>query len=858
MSIASCFTSIRPFALGLTICLSWISTPCLAQDSTSNDADLRARLAKDSFFAEYKWERLDLGPSTSDASFIVLWDASETKADDETNPKFLGRFGGWLRSQAKTIQDAAYLPSEFKSDLAREVVPIVILRSRQRYEEWQATHASREHRSFAGLYDPKLGALICHPDMRGIGEASQDLRNFILHLHVRQLMKQAAPELVESSAQWLVLGLSDLLSTAPQTTSKGSIEPYLYHQGLRYVLKVLSNPKNKKTYWIPASVELNVQGEGKRLRLPIDIKKSSKSKKTHWVLLYYFDQEAMLWVHFVLGREGGEQALGQCVQEALKGPLSAEKAVQLLGFDSVQAADEAMYRWLEEIAKPVGGVDLKAIVKKNQLAKAQRDSKKKKSKSDKAVVEKAEVVVAPKPTLQPFTPEQSLALALYQAKNANFDQAILTLEKAASAAENPASITSELKRMQALVSARDLFLTAAAKEGKKLRFPLGEKPVLIKAKGWKDGVLSLSPTRKVPLEQIPNAKLDSEFLALNWKKLPAEMGPNWLYGYVLFLAGDKRWQRAMRDSDPNPTAELRNHGDWVANGVLLEFLKQEELNQPSDMDDSELAEVCNTFFKTMPLAESEDFFRAAIMSNLDRKAQALTAEDFVEADLEPLGEGRVRLKYAFDNPKEIRDFNATPKIWQYARINPADPIPADQAEATLGGGRFTFNGEHSYGHKLQWTGPFTVHCTYELVHKEGVDTLFFFWIGLWNEDRKPWVRSEFHTLVLHPDPQKTSKRLVGQGQSTAFDIPFKSTLAFDGKKAYLTLNDSPAIEGDFPALSNGIVALWSQSQFPIHVHELIIEGTVSPESLTLLRGQWVDARMSDLGLPPESDAASDH
>ncbi|MBL4771667.1 MAG: hypothetical protein JKY61_11130, partial [Planctomycetes bacterium] len=297
MSIFSDLLSIRSFAVGLFTCFLSLSTPCFAQDASSDVADLRAKLAQDSFFASFKWERVDLGSSTSEASFIVLWDASNTKAGDKTNPKFLGRLGGWLRAQAKTIQAANYLPTEFKANLAGQVVPIIILRSKTQYEQWQVEHVSREHRSTAGTYDSKLGALVCHPDSRGIGDSSQDLRNFILHLHVRQLIKQAAPQMVDSSAQWLVQGLCDLLSTAPQSTAKETIKPYIYRQGLRFVLNILNDASDRSRYWIPAAIELEVQGNKKRLRLPIDIKNGSKSKKTRWILLYYFDQEAMLWVH---------------------------------------------------------------------------------------------------------------------------------------------------------------------------------------------------------------------------------------------------------------------------------------------------------------------------------------------------------------------------------------------------------------------------------------------------------------------------------------------------------------------------------------------------------------------------------
>ncbi len=100
-----------------------------AQTLRADDTALKERLAEDSFFKNHRWQRAPLGSGTSEASFIVLWDAMDSAVDEETNPKLLGRLGGWLRAQSMTLQNAEYLPEAFKSRLEKQVVPILILRS---------------------------------------------------------------------------------------------------------------------------------------------------------------------------------------------------------------------------------------------------------------------------------------------------------------------------------------------------------------------------------------------------------------------------------------------------------------------------------------------------------------------------------------------------------------------------------------------------------------------------------------------------------------------------------------------------------------------------------------------------------
>ena len=43
------------------------------------------------------------------------------------------------------------------------------------------------------------------------------------------------------------------------------------------------------------------------------------------------------------------------------------------------------------------------------------------------------------------------------------------------------------------------------------------------------------------------------------------------------------------------------------------------------------------------------------------------------------------------------------------------------------------------------------------------------------------------------------------------------------------------------------MVFWSESEFPIKIHDLTIEGTVDPVSLDLARARWVSDQMTELG-----------
>ncbi|MDF1838711.1 MAG: hypothetical protein P1V35_12645 [Planctomycetota bacterium] len=848
MPIVSLFRSICLPAIFLLFAMFGATDSARAQGIRDDDATLKARLAKDKFFSNHRWERVGLGAGTSEASFIVLWDAQDAPVDSEDNPKLLGRMGGWLRAQAKALQDADYLPDEFKARLGKQVVPILILRSQTEYERWQIQNVSMEYRSTAATYSPKLGALVCHLEKRGIGQSAHDLRNFILHLHARQLIAQAAPSLAESGSQWLVVGLSELVSSAAQTTAKETIEPYLYRQGLRNVIHVQNDPADRKRYWIPVETIFGVQGAQKRLSLPIDMKVAGKSRKTLWGLLYYFDQQAMLWMHYLLGNESGKEALARCVQEAIQGPMAADAALKNLGFANALAAEKAMGDWLESIAKPVGGIAIKKNPGKGRVANGKTPNQ------AQAASMQPEPPAPAKPTLQPLSTDQILALALTLVRQGQWADGLGVLESALDAdsaarfsVEDQARIQQEILRVQATLKGRDKFLESTVANGKRLRFTQEGKGVMIQPTGWKDGILSLNPSRKCPLPHLDSNQMGPEFLALNWKKLPGGIGPDWLYGYVSYLSGDKRWRRALRDTKRNPSQELQALGDWTSTGELVEFLHGYEEGKPKGLHLDRLTELCNSFFMGMELTASEPLFRAAIRQEIDRTAANLGPEDFLAVKPESLADGAIRLTYPFDDASELGDFMELPKLWEDARRFPDDPLPEDQVAPQFVGGAMQFTGERRYGHRLNWTGPIHIRYRYELVGDEVSDPTFFLWFGVRVQPKKAWLRSEFHTLVAYKGPRKRMLREVGEGVNTAYDEVFDGTLSWDGDKAHHSLNGKPAQEIPFPSEDGAAVVFWSESEFRIKIHDLTIEGTVDPTSMESARQGWVSARMSKLG-----------
>ncbi|MDF1837891.1 MAG: hypothetical protein P1V35_08485, partial [Planctomycetota bacterium] len=151
-------------------------------------------------------------------------------------------------------------------------------------------------------------------------------------------------------------------------------------------------------------------------------------------------------------------------------------------------------------------------------------------------------------TMAGWTLEERLALGLHQVSLGHLSQGIATLEDTKDAELDPEAgerLDRATQRAKQLQDSRDRLMRWAVDNKKSLRWPLDDKMVVLKAKSWKDGLLTVRKSKKHELTELRAGEMTMAFLAANFKRKSDDFGADWLEGYCRAMSGDPQWQAAL-------------------------------------------------------------------------------------------------------------------------------------------------------------------------------------------------------------------------------------------------------------------------------------------------------------------------
>lgn len=318
-------------------------------------------------------------------------------------------------------------------------------------------------------------------------------------------------------------------------------------------------------------------------------------------------------------------------------------------------------------------------------------------------------------TLQDLTPTEILALALADAAQGNFTAALTRLEAGiADAGDDPlaARLQRAADRTQALMTVREGWLTKVGAGGVKIKVPIEGKLKTVSVTGIVDGRIKFQRGFG-NVNSWGVGEFDALLLAQNLGSDVKEYGAEWSRGWAYLIGGNDKWAKYLK-GDKEVVAQIKTDGegmaDLLASGRGLHAFATLASRAPAT--DTVTAQVIlddivvvRELGKDLDIyLEQEGTLKQLAYAALDINALATDLKDLLVGKVTDLGDGRIRVEYAFDDPNELNDFIVQPELF-------ADRFPADQTQLEPEAyavvhekGRLSFLGRIGILHQLQFEG----------------------------------------------------------------------------------------------------------------------------------------------------------
>ena len=454
-------------------------------------------------------------------------------------------------------------------------------------------------------------------------------------------------------------------------------------------------------------------------------------------------------------------------------------------------------------------------------------------------------------------PGARLSAALGCASSGDLEGALAYLDALLVAgAEGGERFAAERARLAVLVATRDALLADLAGSNRRLRVTVGEKEVPAKVESVADGRLHLA-SNAAGLEEVPIAELTPAVLRASLGRKVEDYGPEWVGPYLDLLAGHDDWADGLKRADGEEAQALAAAAEELSarmpDGRTRARLAR--LARPLP-ERAEALEAVVADLRTLLQEDGGHGLVVEARASLRSVAEAAwTAVDAARGGALPLaGEvtelerGRIRVRYDFDDPAELLDFERDDDYLP-ERI-PTDFELSEEARAGefgIGGGFLRGRGAACFRHLLDLEEPkVRYRFRYSELDDDGSWTSFVM-VGVADDGKGNRVEALNHLDLLVRD---TSRGF--QKQAAAEDRIL--TEEIDAELAYLsksyTLKSNDVNRGTVPCgpRRSGATFLWLYTEDPVSFLHLEIEGRPTPEGAAALRAGWVAARVAELGL----------
>ena len=561
------------------------------------------------------------------------------------------------------------------------------------------------------------------------------------------------------------------------------------------------------------------------------------------------------WMHFLLdGRDGRRRAgLARYFGAAARGERGWEELRKALGGESDAALQDDFAAWLGEqwkAAATPGAEGGKLHLGLYPAAEATRSAPGSPG-APSSGLDEGESMLAHAAAFAHAT------RGAFGAAKAAFDELL-----ASSPAEPWASrARRDADRIEAALRWREGMEAALALPGAKLVLERGGRKHNLVVESLVDGRLTLSPGKSgvssIALEEIAPA----DWLRQSSKKGdPLEPTPL-LRAWLGALAGDPKWDRAIeRDADEPALALKEDAFVWypemlksaVAAGKLAVV---DELPSASDRASAEsllgAIESALEHRKLAFVAQREAELLARARLALQVAALELGPADATRAEVSELPDGRIKLRWGFEDARQLDDIEHEPTIGQ-DQLRERKQLSRLRLEpqASIENSALVLRGPGVWALPLSLEAPYSIKLKLKVkddLQKELKETPYF---GILHSVAGPrrWILTDPFGGVVELDEGSGMSRDAGIAPGRKLLVDEATTVQISHEGVNMSCGADGKWTSTLPAMRRraGRVYLVAVGDYALRVEDLEIEGGIDRSWYASMRAQWIERRYARL------------
>ncbi|MSR61563.1 MAG: hypothetical protein EXS08_03825 [Planctomycetes bacterium] len=451
--------------------------------------------------------------------------------------------------------------------------------------------------------------------------------------------------------------------------------------------------------------------------------------------------------------------------------------------------------------------------------------------------------------LADLTGEERLALALAQWAHGDERVAGAALEElgaadadARLAAPLRERVERERRRFSRWTAQRDAYLSSFVGGTSSFAFKLDGKGFKAKVLAFADGVLTLEANRS-GRERLAVAEIDALELA---QAMPRAGPEDWARLLPYVLREDARAKKLVKEDGGEGSALLADaQADYPARlalgRVAASLLALSKAPEPRTEEALEalLTEARTVLAQGASLALLERK-RAALLGRvrawLETKYELGGPAALLAGKVETLAGERVRITYAFDDPRELEDFD--PTLYPVLATKGWGVLKAPDQPFRVEGGTLVGQGRATLHSWLDLVPPYTLRYDLTFVDGEEKGATRWFALGV-ADDRRERFAWGVNLDVLQVQDGESEAQARGGIERWFMDSAYAMELAHDGKQITLRCETK---ECSLPAGARreGGFFLYVHSEYPVRLAQLEVEAKLLPSSLRRLRALRVE------------------
>lgn len=416
----------------------------------------------------------------------------------------------------------------------------------------------------------------------------------------------------------------------------------------------------------------------------------------------------------------------------------------------------------------------------------------------------------------------------------------------------------ELERMNAFRVERRRFLEHLLESDRKLNLMLDEGRLLASVLAVEDERVVLGDNR-LHLDALELDAIDPVQLVKLMRSGKNEFPRDWIqaYPHVLQATGDA--QRILEDESAEGAKALAvdvesgDYEQWFGLAEAVEILARlSEEALPERVEDARRALEDVRRLRERHGELDLVRVRKRALTQLAYRAQSLLFEEdglneVLHAKVERQPDGALRLTYDFDDPAQGQDFEPVSYLNGERWVGSPDPVDSQPFHVT--DGVLAARGAACSRYLLDFEGSQLVRMRFLFRTPEGAfDNRIRALIGLCDDRAESTITCDMLGGLTVSDRGKSYRQQVEAQGSLFMDTEHTVEVVHDGgDKVRSTFDGQPAAEAMVGPRLSGSIFLWSNSECPFELVELVIEGRPTPASLRELRNEWVQQKMAALG-----------